>query len=57
MAQPFISRAVKPLEEILERNELAVQDLSAVELLGGGSRVPAVKKALSEALGGRQLDM
>ena len=57
MAEGFITRATQPLTEILERNSLAVSDLAAVELLGGGSRVPAVKRALTEALGGRQLDM
>lgn len=42
---------------MLERNNLTPDDLAAVELLGGGSRIPAVKAALSSALGGRSLDM
>lgn len=50
-------RAVAPVKALLERNNLTVSDLSAFELLGGSSRVPKVKAALSEALGGRALDM
>eukprot|EP00891_Asterochloris_glomerata_P004630 jgi/Astpho2/4630/Aster-00203 len=38
------------------RNNLTKGDIAAVELLGGGSRVPKVKAALSEALDGRGLD-
>lgn len=50
-------RAVAPVTEILQRNNLTTDNLSAVELLGGCSRVPRVKAALTEALGGRSLDM
>lgn len=57
LAGGFLERAAHPLRQILERNRVAVGDLTAVELLGGGSRVPAVKAALSQALGGRTLDM
>lgn len=46
-----------PLSTLLSRNNLTAADLDAVELLGGGSRVPRLKQALSEALGGRGLDM
>jgi len=50
-------RSVAPVTEILKRNNLTGADLAAVELLGGSSRVPRVKGALTEALGGRALDM
>jgi hypothetical protein len=43
--------------ELLTRNNLTAADIDAFELLGGTSRVPRVKQALSEALGGRALDM
>ena len=36
---------------------MAPGDLAAVELLGGGSRIPAVKAALVDVLAGRGLDM
>lgn len=45
-----------PLLRLLERNKLKPSDVDAVELLGGGSRVPRVQAALSEVLGGRALD-
>jgi hypoxia up-regulated 1 len=53
----FWDRSAAPLIELLKRNNLTGADLAAVELLGGSSRVPKVKVALSEALGGRSLDM
>lgn len=42
-----------PLIKLLERNKLSAKDVDAVELLGGGSRVPKLQAELSEALGGR----
>jgi molecular chaperone DnaK (HSP70) len=42
-----------PLSTLLSRNKLKAPDVDAVELLGGGSRVPKLQAALSEALGGR----
>lgn len=45
-----------PLSRLLARNKLTAKNVDAVELLGGGSRVPRVQAALSEALGGRGLD-
>lgn len=42
---------------LLQRNNLTAADVDAFELLGGTSRVPRIKAALSEALGGRTLDM
>ncbi|KIZ04287.1 hypothetical protein MNEG_3673 [Monoraphidium neglectum] len=52
----FWARAAAPLQRLLERNNLKPSDIDAVELLGGGSRVPRLQAALSEALGGRSLD-
>ncbi|EFJ52505.1 heat shock protein Hsp70G [Volvox carteri f. nagariensis] len=56
LAADFFSRATAPLKRILERNGLQPEDIDAVELLGGGSRVPRLQAALSEVLGGRGLD-
>lgn len=56
IAGDFFSRAAKPLTAVLDRSGLKPGDIKAVELLGGGSRVPKVQAALSEALGGRPLD-
>ncbi len=44
------------MRALLARNGLAPGDLEAVELLGGGSRVPRVQAELQAALGGRALD-
>lgn len=60
LAGDFFASAAKPLSTVLARNGLlkggSGVDINAVELLGGGSRVPAVQAALSKALGGRTLD-
>lgn len=56
-AGDFWERAAAPLRTLLERNNLTSADVSAVELLGGTSRVPRLKQALSDVLGGRSLDM
>lgn len=47
---------MEPLRGLLERNGVKAEELHAVEVLGGGSRVPALQAALSKALGGRSLD-
>lgn len=56
LAGDFWERAAAPLRTLLARNDVSVADLAAVELLGGGSRIPRVQAALSAALGGRALD-
>ncbi len=56
-AGDFWVRAVEPVTTLLARNNLSAADLAGVQLLGGTSRVPRIKAALSEALGGRALDM
>lgn len=56
LAGDFFERAAAPLAALLARNGLAPGDLAAVELLGGGSRVPRVQAALQATLGGRALD-
>ncbi|KAK2080952.1 hypothetical protein QBZ16_000806 [Prototheca wickerhamii] len=42
---------------LLARNNVTAGQLAAVELLGGGSRIPRVKAELSAALGDRALDV
>lgn len=56
LAGDYWERAVLPLKTLLERNKLKPGDLTAVELIGGGSRVPKLKEALQAAMGGRALD-
>lgn len=52
----LLYRAAAPLTRLLERNNIKPADLAGVQLLGGGSRIPALQAALTEALGGRTLD-
>lgn len=56
MAGDYWQRAAAPLQRILARNNLTAADLDAVELIGGGTRVPRLQATLSETLGGRGLD-
>jgi hypoxia up-regulated 1 len=56
LADPWFARVAAVAERLLARQAVKPDQLSAVELLGGGSRVPGLQAALSKALGGRQLD-
>lgn len=56
LAAGVFDRAAAPLTRLLQRSSLKAQDIEAVEVLGGGSRVPRLQSVLSEALGGRGLD-
>eukprot|EP00193_Tetraselmis_chui_P004076 CAMPEP_0177768970 /NCGR_PEP_ID=MMETSP0491_2-20121128/10035_1 /TAXON_ID=63592 /ORGANISM="Tetraselmis chuii, Strain PLY429" /LENGTH=991 /DNA_ID=CAMNT_0019285873 /DNA_START=172 /DNA_END=3147 /DNA_ORIENTATION=- len=55
LAADFFVRAAVPLLAILERNNLTANDVSDIEMLGGGVRVPKLQESLTEALNGRQL--
>ena len=55
----IFTRAAGPLKAIVESLadfDITLKDIEVVEAIGGGTRVPGVKKALSEALDGRALD-
>ena len=56
LAADFWVRAARPLEHLIKRNNLKPEDIDAVELIGGGSRVPRIQAELSAVLNGRQLD-
>eukprot|EP00775_Hariotina_reticulata_P013787 gene13787-13908_t len=56
LAGSFWERAAAVLTKLLKRNKLTGKDVDAVELLGGGSRVPLLQSVLTDALGGRHLD-
>eukprot|EP01024_Parvocaulis_polyphysoides_P067685 TRINITY_DN8114_c0_g4_i1.p1 TRINITY_DN8114_c0_g4~~TRINITY_DN8114_c0_g4_i1.p1 ORF type:complete len:882 (-),score=199.14 TRINITY_DN8114_c0_g4_i1:153-2411(-) len=53
---PIVEKIKQPLINLLNRNELKLDDISAFELIGGTSRVPIVQQVLSETLKGRALD-
>ena len=48
---PVLERVKKPLEKALAEAQLTVDDIYAVEVVGSGSRVPAVIKILTEFFG------
>ncbi|KAI4387027.1 hypothetical protein MLD38_004893 [Melastoma candidum] len=47
----ILERVKKPLEKALAETGLAVENIHTVEVVGSGSRVPAVVKILSEVFG------
>jgi len=55
LAADFFDRAAKPLLAILKRNGLKPTDVSSIELIGGGTRVPKLQDALTAALDGQPL--
>ncbi|KAL8113861.1 hypothetical protein AgCh_020955 [Apium graveolens] len=48
---PILERVKKPLEKALSEAGLTVENIYAVEVVGSGSRVPAVMKILTEFFG------
>ncbi|GAA5865319.1 hypothetical protein JCM8547_005053 [Rhodosporidiobolus lusitaniae] len=48
---PLLKRATVPLEEALAKSGLTKEDIEAVELVGGSTRVPALKNAIQEYFG------
>ncbi|XP_023761841.2 heat shock 70 kDa protein 15 [Lactuca sativa] len=51
ISAPIFERVKKPLEKALSEAKLTVDDIYAVEVVGSGSRVPAVIKILTEFFG------
>ncbi|KAL6522982.1 hypothetical protein OROHE_016488 [Orobanche hederae] len=49
-------KALIPLEEVLKHSGLNVDDLYAVELIGGATRVPKLQAKLQDFLGRKELD-
>ena len=56
LAGDLFDRAAKCLKDVIGKNKVDVKKLKAVELLGGGSRVPKMQDKLTEVLNGRALD-
>ncbi|WOH10756.1 hypothetical protein DCAR_0730226 [Daucus carota subsp. sativus] len=48
---PILERVKKPLEKALSEAGLTVENIYAVEVVGSGSRVPAIMKILTEFFG------
>ncbi|KAJ6785254.1 hypothetical protein PWT90_09076 [Aphanocladium album] len=51
MIQPLLERTFEPLEAALAQAKLTKDDIDIVEVVGGGSRVPALKERLQSFFG------
>jgi heat shock protein 4 len=55
MIQPFLERVTAPIEQALAEAKLTADDIDFVEMVGGSTRVPAIKEAVSKFFGGKTL--
>ncbi|PHH69721.1 hypothetical protein CDD80_6552 [Ophiocordyceps camponoti-rufipedis] len=51
MIEPLLNRAHVPLEQALAQAKLSKEDIDVVEVVGGGSRVPALKDRIQAFFG------
>ncbi|AEE83781.1 heat shock protein 70 (Hsp 70) family protein [Arabidopsis thaliana] len=49
-------RSLTPLKDVLKHSGLKIDDISAVELIGGATRVPKLQSTIQEFIGKQQLD-
>jgi heat shock protein 4 len=49
--KPLLARSTAPLEQALAEAKLKVEDIDTIELVGGCTRVPALKAAIQEFFG------
>lgn len=55
MIEPLLERTHVPLEEALSQAKLTKEDIDIIEVVGGGSRVPALKERIQAFFGGKPL--
>ncbi|BDD59742.1 adenyl-nucleotide exchange factor sse1 [Monascus purpureus] len=51
MVKPLLDRITVPLEQMLAEAKLKPEDIDSIELVGGSTRVPAIKDAISKFFG------
>lgn len=51
MVEPVLSRVTAPLEQALAEAKLTKEDIDVIEVVGGGSRVPAIKERIQSFFG------
>jgi heat shock protein 4 len=51
LVKPLLERVTAPLEQALADAKLKIEDIDAVEMVGGCTRVPAVKERISKFFG------
>jgi hypoxia up-regulated 1 len=57
LCDDLMGRAVAPVHSALAAANLTLDDVTAIELIGGGMRVPKVQTGLSSVLGDKELGM
>lgn len=57
LCEDLMERAVAPVHAALASANLTLNDVTAIELIGGGMRVPKVQAGLSRILGDKELGM
>ncbi|GMH78695.1 hypothetical protein TrLO_g1449 [Triparma laevis f. longispina] len=57
MASDLFDRSSVPITKALEAAGVKIEDIDAIELVGGGMRVPKVQKALETVTGDKELGM
>ncbi|KAK3110367.1 adenyl-nucleotide exchange factor sse1 [Teratosphaeriaceae sp. CCFEE 6253] len=55
LVKPLLQRATGPLEQALAEAKLKPEDIDFIELVGGCTRVPSLKAAITEFFGGKTL--
>ncbi|KAL6911360.1 hypothetical protein ACP4OV_000165 [Aristida adscensionis] len=56
LCEDLWEQALTPLKEVLSHSGMKIEDIYAVELIGGATRVPKLQAKLQEFLGRRELD-
>jgi heat shock protein 4 len=55
LVAPLLAKATAPVEQALADAKLKAEDIDVVELVGGASRVPALKRAIGDLFQGKTL--
>jgi hypoxia up-regulated 1 len=56
LCEDLWEQALTPVKEVLAHSDMKIDDIYAVELIGGATRVPKLQAKLQEFLGRRELD-
>jgi heat shock protein 4 len=51
LVEPVLNRVTAPLEQALAEAKLSTEDIDVIEVVGGGSRVPAIKERIQAFFG------
>jgi hypoxia up-regulated 1 len=52
LAEPLVGRAIQPVKDCLQAAGMTWSNVTAIELIGGGMRIPRVQQAITDLLGG-----